>query len=197
MVGNDVRARPRGRAEVQTALIEASCQLFAHRLPGQVTVREIAAHANVNQGLVHEYFGSKDDLIKATVSHLATVRAAMVNELASNAAEAMPLVFEFQRQHPAFARLITWWLLEGRDIAELDFDFGPISRLVDGQYGPTVEAKVDQRLLAAAMGMLIFGSVVYRDYVDAWGLAEVPDDEIVAGLALLAAGLDEWNRAAD
>ena len=88
-------------------------------------------------------------------------------------------------------------MLEGRDIAELDFDFGPISRLVDGQYGPTVGAKVDQRLLAAAMGMLIFGSVVYRDYVDAWGLAEVPDDEIVGGLALLAAGLDEWNRAAD
>ncbi len=35
--------RPHGRGQVPAALIDASAQLFAERLPHQVSVREIAA----------------------------------------------------------------------------------------------------------------------------------------------------------
>ncbi len=115
------KIRPRGREQVRSALVESSVELFAERAPHQVTVRDIAEHANVNQALVHEYFGSKEELIKATVRHLAGVRSELLQG-ASDAAEAMPLMFRFQRQYPAFARLIASWLLDGRDIAELDLE---------------------------------------------------------------------------
>jgi AcrR family transcriptional regulator len=72
------------------ALIEASIQLFADRLPNQVPVREIAALANVNQGLVHEYFGSKDGLITATIHRLSEIRAATMEPAQSGSSSAFP-----------------------------------------------------------------------------------------------------------
>ena len=189
-------ARPRGREEVSAALIDASVELFADRLPDQVTVREIAVRANVNQGLVHAYFGSKDGLIKATIHHLAKMRAAIIEDVATGA-EAMPRLLELQHRHPAFARLLAWWLLEGRDIAELELELGAVDRLLDRRYGPGVTSKIDQRVVAAAIGMLLFGSVVFRGYADARGLGDISDEQFVTELALLTASFHEWNRATD
>jgi AcrR family transcriptional regulator len=190
------KIRPRGREKVRSALVASSVELFAERAPHQVTIRDIAEHANVNQALVHEYFGSKEELIKATVRHLAGVRSELL-QCASDAAEAMPLMFKFQRQYPAFARLIASWLLDGRDIAELDLELDSIDRLTDQQYGPGATTRVDVRVLGAAMGTLILGSTVFRGYLDARGLAGMSDEQIGAELALLTASLHSWNRSAD
>ena len=54
--------RPIGRNAVRTALIEATIELIVKK-GLSMSVREIAARADVNHGLVHTYFGGKDGLI--------------------------------------------------------------------------------------------------------------------------------------
>ncbi|MEZ5219322.1 MAG: TetR/AcrR family transcriptional regulator [Ilumatobacteraceae bacterium] len=65
--------RPEGRAAVRQALIRATIETFVEE-GMSVSVRSIAARANVNHGLVHQYFGSKNQLLEeafATVSQQA------------------------------------------------------------------------------------------------------------------------------
>ncbi len=63
-VVNPSTPRPVGREAVREALIRATTQLVLER-GLSMSVREIAARAGVNHGLVHTYFGSKDALISA------------------------------------------------------------------------------------------------------------------------------------
>ncbi len=65
----DAHARPVGRESVTQALIDATIQLVIEQGTA-VSVREIAARADVNHGLVHTYFGSKDALIAAAMDEV-------------------------------------------------------------------------------------------------------------------------------
>src|SRR5438045_854495 len=56
--------RPHGRDEVRQAIITAAKRRFATQGPSAST-REIAADADVNLGLLHRHFGSKESLIRA------------------------------------------------------------------------------------------------------------------------------------
>ena len=76
------RRRPRrSREEVSEALIVAATALFAERPSGRVTVRDIAARADVNPTLVHRYFGSKRNLMRAAVARAEARVAARVDEM--------------------------------------------------------------------------------------------------------------------
>ena len=55
------------RRAAMDALIEATIELLGERSPTDVPVKAIAAHAGVNHGLVHHYFGSKDELVRAAI----------------------------------------------------------------------------------------------------------------------------------
>ena len=61
-------SRPRRSAdESRQALVAAALALFRERPPDRVGVREIAAAAGVNHGLVHRLFGGKDALVTAVL----------------------------------------------------------------------------------------------------------------------------------
>jgi AcrR family transcriptional regulator len=62
-------ARPLGREAVRHALVDAAIELIVER-GLSVSVRDIAAHAGVNHGLVHTYFGSKDGLLAAAYDEI-------------------------------------------------------------------------------------------------------------------------------
>jgi AcrR family transcriptional regulator len=53
--------------ETREALIEALVRLLRTRSIASISVREVAAQAGVNHGLVHRYFGSKEALVRAAV----------------------------------------------------------------------------------------------------------------------------------
>jgi len=56
--------KPHGRAETKEAIIRASIPLIASNGVERVTFREIAAAANVNQGLITRHFGTKKELVR-------------------------------------------------------------------------------------------------------------------------------------
>lgn len=76
---NSVQKKPTGRAEVRDALKSAAFILLRNK-GSQFSVREIAAAAGVNQGLIYRHFGSKENLISET---LADVTAEMSEQLRS------------------------------------------------------------------------------------------------------------------
>ena len=185
--------RPHGREEVRSALIDAAVQIFAHRVPNQVTVRELAERANVNQGLVHEYFDSKEGLIKATIAQLAQQRA----ELSRGNSEleaTFPLLLDFHLDHPAFARLLAWWMLEGHDLAELDLEFESIEEIAERAATATDLGRVDHRVLGTAIGSMIMGAVVFQDYARSRGLDAVDDEQVRRELGVVASAMYRWNR---
>lgn len=61
--------RPLGRDAVREALVLATTELIVE-CGLSMSVREIAARAGVNHGLVHTYFGSKDGLLSAAFDEI-------------------------------------------------------------------------------------------------------------------------------
>jgi len=78
-----VRKTPRARAsreETTTQILDAAEELFAARNPCDVTVRDVAEKAGVSHALVHQYVGTKMDLLNAVVQRVAVDRTALANE---------------------------------------------------------------------------------------------------------------------
>src|ERR1700753_2218751 len=70
-------AKPIGKDKVSAAVLEAASHLFAEKGPAATSIREVAARAGVNHGLLHRHFGSKHQLLAATLQHLADSAAAL------------------------------------------------------------------------------------------------------------------------
>ena len=63
--------RPTGRDEVVEALLDAAERLFERDGPADVSLRSIARAADVNHGLVHRHFGTRDDLVDRLLERMA------------------------------------------------------------------------------------------------------------------------------
>ncbi|HEY6316664.1 MAG TPA: helix-turn-helix domain-containing protein, partial [Acidimicrobiia bacterium] len=118
---------PRGRDEVRAALLDAAADLFAARGPAAVSVRDVAARAGVNHGLVHRHFGSKEALVGTTLEQLAAAAAAPAPD-ARSADELGRLVG--RTVDDRFWRVLAWSLLEGREPAGLQAHFPVLDELV-------------------------------------------------------------------
>lgn len=62
-------SKPIGKPAVMEALTDATIDLIVEK-GLHVSVREIAARAGVNHGLVHTYFGNKEGLLQAAVDEV-------------------------------------------------------------------------------------------------------------------------------
>ena len=61
----------KGRSNVEKALIDSAAELVGVMGPNQLSIRDIAEHANVNHAQIHHYFGGKQGLLEATYKQLA------------------------------------------------------------------------------------------------------------------------------
>ncbi|MCC6271418.1 MAG: helix-turn-helix transcriptional regulator, partial [Microbacteriaceae bacterium] len=61
------RERPIGRDAVRAAILAAASRRFAQH-GRKASLRDIAADAGVNLGLIHRHFGNKDDLLRAALT---------------------------------------------------------------------------------------------------------------------------------
>jgi len=55
---------------VRRAVLDSAADLFARRGVSQVTLRDVAADAEVNLGLISRYIGSRDDLVRSVFEDL-------------------------------------------------------------------------------------------------------------------------------
>jgi AcrR family transcriptional regulator len=62
-----------GRSDVSDALITSVIELFAVRGPSAISIRDIAANAGLQHGLIHRHFGTKEALLNAAIDRLAQV----------------------------------------------------------------------------------------------------------------------------
>ncbi len=155
-------AKPIGREAVRDALVDAAARMFAARGPSNVSVRDIAAEAGVNHGLVHRHFGSKERLVGAVLDHL----SARLDAAIGPDADALPLpelvrrTFATTRAHRLYWHVLARAILEGMEPAELQQSFPVVERIVRAlqrEKGLPIDAASAAALaLALGLGMLVF-----------------------------------------
>ncbi|HUO40664.1 MAG TPA: helix-turn-helix domain-containing protein [Mycobacterium sp.] len=116
-------AVPTGRDEVVAAILDSAATLFAERGPAAASIREIAARARVNHGLVFRHFGTKEDLIAAVLDHLASQHAELIDADAP--------VEQIQAASDRQLRVIARALLDGFPVGQLQTSFPGAARLLD------------------------------------------------------------------
>ena len=115
-------ATPRGPDEVIAAVLHSAGQLFAERGPAAVSIRDIAARARVNHGLVFRYFGTKEQLVAAVLDHLADQTTRLLDGAPEHDLEAAMTLQ---------ARVLARALLDGFAAERLQRDFPAASWLFD------------------------------------------------------------------
>jgi AcrR family transcriptional regulator len=153
---------PHGRDETTAALISAFERLCSTTPPSLVTVRDVAAEAHVTLGLVHHYFKSKDALSAATLQAIARdidAVAASVYEATSDAAEMTRAVWRVFEKRPAFAYIVSWWLLEGRNVTEAMGGHPFMARLASAL---DKAGHADARTQAAAITTMLVAGTVFK-----------------------------------
>ena len=191
--------RPRrSREEVSQDLVRAAAALFAERPSGRVTVREIAARAGVNPTLVHRYFGTKANLMRAAMARSQSAIAGSVDDV-HDLRRDIDVVFRALFGEKEFIAALARASLDG---VLPDFPAGYptmaglLERIRAERGDEPVAGRHDPRVIVASLtlGYAIFGQFVRRGT----GLDDLSDEEVetalievlrdVAGMALYPRG---------
>jgi TetR/AcrR family transcriptional regulator, repressor for neighboring sulfatase len=190
------------------SLVSAAAELFAARGPDGVSLREIAAHAGLNYGLIHQYVGSKDELLRLVIAQSTSTTAARFAQ-ADGVGEALELLQgPVGTDRPTYPRLLAWAILQGRDPRELAGPSPALPKLIamlpvrganhhraDHEAGPDLapgedlapDLADDPRLRAAAIAALTLGWSLFGTFVShAAGLDDVAPAEAHAAVQSLA-----------
>ncbi len=165
--GKPIRGRPpkdasapRGRDDVLEAVLDAAAPRFAERGIASVPVREVAAAAGVNAGLVHRYIGGKDDLVRAVIRRASDdLRGALAGSTDPAYADGpADKVLEYQR-------ILAHLILEGHDVDSLELDF-PLMQFVVQQVVDSGRDEREARLLAVCLLALDIGWRLFAPLVE-------------------------------
>lgn len=195
------RVAPHGPEQVRAALLDAAAKLFAEKGPGAVSVRQIASAAGVNHGLVHHYFGSKQELLREVVR----TRAAAVM------AEALAASTTLRVDEEGFWAERLWstvtaddgWkvvvraLLDGYADDLMLPDRPGLRMVVEAirarQEKGDITAAVEPEVIASAGAALMWGALVLQPLFQTEPIGRLPQDEVLRQIGILwrsAIGLD-------
>jgi AcrR family transcriptional regulator len=176
----ELRARPLPRrptprapdssapAGSRAALLDSAIELFAAHGPGAVSVRDIARHAGVNQGLIHRHFGSKEALLAAAIEQGSATLVPLAWAAPTFDVDA---VVQLVHRDPTAPRLIARALVDGIEITRVRRRFPVVRGLLD-TFGhvPTGRGPgdlSDPRLVVAAVVSLVLGSAIWGPHLRA------------------------------
>lgn len=146
---------PTGPEEVRAAVIAAASELFARQGVGEVSLREIAATAQVNPALISRYIGTRDALVRAVFADLT---ARLVSEITT--APSASRGFDPDTVMGKWTRVLTHLVLTDIDAA-IEIGRAPVEALsdvVEGLYDQDRDAarlRVAQ-LMGSAIGWRLF-----------------------------------------
>lgn len=161
---------PTGRDEVIAAILDSAGEMFADRGPAAASIRDIAARARVNHGLVFRHFGTKERLVSAVLDHLAAHLATLMNAGAPAA--------EIEAAGSRQLRVIARALLDGYPVGQLQTIFPGAAKLVD-EIRAGHPSDEEARLTAAHVLALLFGWQLFEPFLrSATGLHDYPEDAL-------------------
>ncbi len=168
--GQTPETLPTGRDEVIAAILDSAGELFAERGPAAASIRDIAARAGVNHGLVFRHFGAKERLVAAVLDHL----AAHLKELVDAEAPAAEIGVASARQLRVIARA----LLDGFPVGQLQSSFPGVARMID-EIRPQHRSDDAARLAAAHALALMLGWQLFEPFVrSATELRDLPQNDL-------------------
>jgi len=160
-------------------------RIFARESPSSVSMRSIAAEAGCSLGLAYNYFTSKDELLGATLDRIA-LRLATEAASADDPRDALISLVGSMRSNAAFPRLVTWLVLEGRDVSRLVSGF-PLEQQVAAI---AVERGADDpESIALTMALLAIGIYTYGDLLNRAVGRDPGDERLLEFLGDVFAGL--------
>ena len=162
------KRKPHGREEVMASILEAASELFAKKGVAGVSVRDIAAKAGVNHGLIHRHFGSKESLRRQTQEKLSADLIAEM-EASSTFEETMTMAWTALQKHDAFWRVLARTLLDGKWQGEIQSVFPLIElsmQLVtrEQKQGLIME-NADPKIVVAGIVAMALGLEVFESYL--------------------------------
>ncbi len=169
------------RVATRDALLTAAAALFAERGAEAVSTREIASKANVNNGLIHRHFRTKDALLREVLEGLSSEISA-VDESGSET-DVLLRLFQSVRERDIYWRLLARTMLDGLPVDRLQHTFPTMSRVLElvGQMqakGRGVPGE-DPRTVAAMAGAVAFGWLVFEPWLlAATGFSEDDRDKV-------------------
>ena len=185
---------PNGPDEVRRAVLDAAAALFALHGVDAVSLRDIAAAADVNLSLIGRYIGRRDELVAEVFGHVSDQLAQVVEEHPLSGQGFSPDTVMGKWVRIAAALVISGRSLESRP------DFNPVvamAQTLTAGYGLAGEAA---RLRAAQIVAAALGWRIFEDYlVQAGGLDAIPlvtlRDELVHSARRL--GATPWPSPPD
>lgn len=185
-----------GRRLSEERLLAAAGDLLVEVGPHGATVREIARRAGVNHGLVHHYFGSKEQLLRASMIVLLEDHLAFVKQANDGGPLPRPMGLFDQ---PRYLRAIAHCVLDGEiELATLEAteDVSVPKSVLDHlatlrrESRPSIQSKsVVAGAMAFEMGWVLLEPFIFRvldvneDEVDAMRHAAMRARESMAELA--------------
>lgn len=123
MKATERKAQTRNKEETQRRISEAAAAEFSHLGYSGATLDRIAERAECSKALVIRYFGTKQDLYRTVLNtKYAELSQRETFHALSEAETVVELLrgilsdlFAFNREHPAFARLVSWENLNGAE----------------------------------------------------------------------------------
>jgi len=163
---------PAGPVGAPAQILAAAAELFHERSPSSVSLREIARRADVNYGLIHHYFGTKEAIL-AAVFRDANRHGAHV---LADAEDTDTALRRLARDPQAYARMLAWAVLDSDDPDNL-FEQAPavrrIRELLERQAtgetprpAPGRDA-FDPRVVAATSVLVVLGWSLFEPYLRA------------------------------
>jgi TetR/AcrR family transcriptional regulator, repressor for neighboring sulfatase len=160
---------PNGPDEVRRAVLDAAAALFALHGVDAVSLRDIAAAADVNLSLIGRYIGRRDELVAEVFGH--------VSDQLARAVEENPLSgqgFSPDTVMGKWVRIAAALVISGRSLDSRS-DTNPVmamAQTLTAGYGLAGEAA---RLRAAQIVAAALGWRIFEDYlVQAGGLEAIP-----------------------
>ena len=162
--------RPAGKDEIVEALLAAADRLFSEIGPADVSLRAIAREANVNHGMVHRHFGTRDDLVERLLQRSASgwaEAAASTDDFAAAIGLIMSDAEEAEASAGTWLRILAWSLLADRPDRSSEVQRRYSKRLE--LLPPMLHDRdpEDATLTAAAALALVFGWRFFHSYIRA------------------------------
>ncbi len=167
------RAKPRGRDQVRTAVLDATSELVAERGPDGFTVREIAARAGVNHALVHRHFGTKADVLEQMLAAdaEAVVTAVVASGLPTSGqagGEVVAELLDLLAERPSYWRTLVHAVLDSPEAALPGT--ASTTELFSGLWREDADADPDRAVSTSVAGMTVLGWLIFGQFMaDATG----------------------------